>query len=226
MAGPVRKILCAGALLVGKIPVLGYPARELARSMAGTYKERRFLAGLLPSPYISPRAQVRLRGPKSFGRDVFIDDGCVLFAEGASNHLVLGDHVSVYRNTVMHIGGEGGIEIGDDTHIQNDCQFTAFGPLVIGRDVQIAPNCSFYPYDHSFEDMTVPIRKQPLRCKGGIRIGDDAWLGVGVIVLDGVRIGEGAVVGAGSVVTRDIPDRAIAAGSPAKVIAMRGTGTN
>jgi len=47
----------------------------------------------------------------------------------------------------------------------------------------------------------MPIRKQPVKTKGGIVIGDDAWLGVGVIVLDGVKIGKGAVIGAGSVVT-------------------------
>ena len=60
-----------------------------------------------------------------------------------------------------------------------------------------------------------------MQTKGGIVIGDDAWLGVGVIVLDGVKIGKGAVVGAGSVVTRDIPDGAIATGVPARVVKMR-----
>ena len=53
-------------------------------------------------------------------------------------------------------------------------------------------------------------------------MGDDAWLGYGVIVLDGVRIGKGAVVGAGSVVTEDIPDGGIAVGVPARVVKMRG----
>jgi len=50
---------------------------------------------------------------------------------------------------------------------------------------------------------------------------NDAWLGVGVVVLDGVKIGEGAVVGAGSVVTRDVPDNAIAVGIPARVAKTR-----
>jgi acetyltransferase-like isoleucine patch superfamily enzyme len=61
-----------------------------------------------------------------------------------------------------------------------------------------------------------------LQTKGDIVIEDDAWLGVGVVVLDGVRIGKGAVIGAGSVVTRDIPDNAIAVGVPASVVKMRG----
>lgn len=60
-----------------------------------------------------------------------------------------------------------------------------------------------------------------MQTKGGIVIGDDAWLGVGTIVLDGVTIGEGAVVGAGSVVSRDIPAMAVAVGNPAKVVRIR-----
>ena len=65
------------------------------------------------------------------------------------------------------------------------------------------------------------MMEQPIVSKGGINIKNEAWLGYGVIVLDGVTIGEGAVVGAGSVVKDDIPDYAISAGTPAKVKRMR-----
>ena len=52
----------------------------------------------------------------------------------------------------------------------------------------------------------------------GIEIGDDCWLGGGVIVCPGVKIGCRCVIGAGSVVTHDIPDNSVAAGNPARVI--------
>jgi acetyltransferase-like isoleucine patch superfamily enzyme len=84
----------------------------------------------------------------------------------------------------------------------------------------MAPNCSFYPYDHGTAP-GIPMMNQPLTTKGGIFVGDDVWFGVGVTVLDGVHIGNGAVIGAGSVVTHDIPEGAIAAGVPARVIRMR-----
>lgn len=77
-----------------------------------------------------------------------------------------------------------------------------------------------YPYNHGMSP-DVPVRNQPLTSRGGITIGDDAWLGYGVIVLDGVHIGDGAVVAAGAVVVNNIPAMAIAGGVPAKVLRFR-----
>jgi acetyltransferase-like isoleucine patch superfamily enzyme len=55
-----------------------------------------------------------------------------------------------------------------------------------------------------------------------VSIGDDVWIGASVSVLPGVTIGRGAVIGAGAVVTHSIPDWAVAAGQPARVIRLRG----
>lgn len=71
---------------------------------------------------------------------------------------------------------------------------------------------------HNFDDLSQPIKDQ-----GGhfekISIGANSWLGNGAMVM--ANIGEGCVIGAGSVVINDIPDFAIAAGNPAKVIKIR-----
>lgn len=57
--------------------------------------------------------------------------------------------------------------------------------------------------------------------RGDVQIGSDVWLGSGAMILSGVRIGHGAVVAARSVVTRDVPDYAVVAGNPARVVRMR-----
>ena len=65
------------------------------------------------------------------------------------------------------------------------------------------------------------MMEQGVYSQGSIVIGDDVWLGAGAVVLDGVRIGKGCIVGAGAVVTKNLPDYAIAVGVPAKVTKMR-----
>jgi acetyltransferase-like isoleucine patch superfamily enzyme len=80
--------------------------------------------------------------------------------------------------------------------------------------------CVLYFYDHGILP-GMPICKQPGRSRGVIVIDDAAWLGVGVIGLDGVRTGVGAVVGAGSVVMHDVPDDTVAQGVSAGKVMLR-----
>jgi acetyltransferase-like isoleucine patch superfamily enzyme len=72
---------------------------------------------------------------------------------------------------------------------------------------------------HGIADLDVPIRLQPGQV-GRIRIGRDTWIGNGAIVL--ANVGSKCVVGAGSVVVSELPDLAIAAGNPARVLRVRG----
>ena len=64
-----------------------------------------------------------------------------------------------------------------------------------------------------------PYDLDVLTCKP-VEIGDYAWIGAGATVLPGVRVGQHAVIGAASVVTKDVPDYAVAVGNPARVIKM------
>src|SRR5215217_2037629 len=88
-------------------------------------------------------------------------------------------------------------------------------PITIGDDVQIGPNVQLLTPTH-------PVAPGPRREKWEsahpITIGDNVWLGGGVIVLPGVTIGADTVVGAGSVVTRDLPSGVLAVGNPARVV--------
>jgi len=67
----------------------------------------------------------------------------------------------------------------------------------------------------------LPLEAYPWPVKGDTVVGHDVWIGMEALVMPGVRIGHGAVVGARSVVTRDVPDYAVVAGNPARVVRMR-----
>lgn len=206
------------------IPVVGAFTVRLAEWLVGPYKNRRILAQVSSRSYISSRAQIHCRQLK-IGRGCFIDDYVTVFAHQDGGSITLGDRVHLYRGTIVEVGRGGSVIIGDDTHIQSDCNLKGFlGNLIVGRNVQMAPGCGFSPYEHGFEDLSTPIQKQPITSAGDIVLEDDVWLGLGVKVLDGVRIGRGAVIGAGAVVTKDVPPYAIAAGVPARIIRMRGQG--
>ena len=88
-------------------------------------------------------------------------------------------------------------------------------PIVIGADCQIGPNVQLLTPIHPIEPQP---RRDKLEAARPITIGDNVWLGGGVIVCPGVTIGDNVVIGAGSVVTRDIPANTIAVGNPARAI--------
>ena len=203
------------------ITALGRMATRMATLFSPPYFGRHDLRWMNPKGYISPRAEI-CHSSFTFGRNIFIDDCVVIYLDREGGPVKMADCVSIHRYSIIHTGFGGSLTIGADTHIQDRCDLEAYlSPIVIGSNVQIAPNCSLLSFDHCFRPGEL-ISKQPLQTKGGIVVGDDVWLGSSVIVLDGVKIGRGAVIGAGSVVTHDIPDEAIAVGNPARVIKYRG----
>ena len=204
--------------------VMGRISMWVAGWFERPYKCRLRLSRYCEFGYVSAKAQIAHRH-LTLGRHIFLGDGVVIceeqYGSDDAGRIHLGDRVQLYKDVIIETGANGAVTIGDETHIQTRCLFAGFlSEIRIGRRVDIASNCVFYCYDHQ----TLPeraIRQQPLTSKGPIIVGDDVWLGTGVIVLAGVTIGDGAIVGAGSVVTKSIPAGAIAVGSPAKVIRMR-----
>jgi maltose O-acetyltransferase len=91
--------------------------------------------------------------------------------------------------------------------------------ITIGDDVQIGPNVQLLTPTHPLE---AEPRRQKWEAAEPITIGDNVWLGGGVIVCPGVTIGADTVVGAGAVVTRDLPAGALALGNPARVVRQLG----
>ena len=113
----------------------------------------------------------------------------------------------------------GHIQIGEDTRLNRGCTLTSYAQIRIDDFTIIGEFVSIRDANHGLK-RGEPMRYQPHTCKP-ILVGRDVWIGRGSCILPGVTIGEGAVIGANSVVTRDVPDFAIAAGVPAKVIKMR-----
>jgi maltose O-acetyltransferase len=87
--------------------------------------------------------------------------------------------------------------------------------VTIGDDVQVGPNVQLLTATHPLEPGP---RRDKWEAAEPIVIGDNVWLGGGVIVCPGVTIGADTVVGAGSVVVRDLPPGVVAVGSPARVV--------
>ncbi len=214
-------------LVLARLPLVGGLCLRLACLLVGPYKDRRLLIRLSGRSFVSPFADIRCPDLQ-LGQRVFIDDHVTIYAHrGGAEHsrVQLGDDSSLQRYTILELIQGGNISIGRNTHIQSGCNLTAAkGSIRIGDNVQLAPRCALYPYQHGFSDPQTPIAQQPITSKGDIVIENGAWLGVGVIVLDGVIIGQGAIIGAGAVVTTSIPPLAIAAGVPARVIGQRTLG--
>lgn len=107
------------------------------------------------------------------------------------------------------------IEIGDDFYANYNCIVLDVAKVTIGNNVMLAPNVAIYTAGHPIHPES---RKSGYEYGIPITIGDNVWIGGNVVVNPGVNIGDNAVIGAGSIVTRDIPDNAIAVGNPCRVV--------
>jgi maltose O-acetyltransferase len=122
-------------------------------------------------------------------------EGCVCHWNAELKYpenIILGHRVVIGINAV--IGAKSTVTLGDDVRISRDVMIETAG-------------LDFINYPPPYKHYSNPIEIQ-----------DGAWIGARAIILGGVTIGKGAIIAAGSVVTRDIPDGAVVAGSPAKAV--------
>ena len=128
-----------------------------------------------------------------------------------------GAGVIIKRNAYFGTGR--GLQIGNNSQLGHNCIVPA--DLIMGDDVIMGPEVTIWAVSHDFSSPTKPIREQPSTETRPPIIGNDVWIGQRVIIMPGTRIGSHAVVGAGAIVTHDVPDWAVVAGNPARIIKFR-----
>ena len=128
-----------------------------------------------------------------------------------------GKNINIERKADFGKGND--IVIGDNSGLGVNCEVR--GPLVIGANVMMGPDVRIMTAKHDTSRTDIPMCQQGHLPKQKVVIGDDVWIGAGVIILPGLTIGSGSIIGAGAVVTKDVPEYAVVAGVPAKVIKYR-----
>ncbi len=114
----------------------------------------------------------------------------------------------------------GQLEIGAKTVVGQECTFSTYESISLGRECIVADRSMFIDFDHAVMLIETPIRQQGLYSRP-VRVGHNVWVGYGACFLRGTTTGDNAIVGTYAVVTKDLPDNAVAAGVPARVVRLR-----
>ena len=112
------------------------------------------------------------------------------------------------------------IELGNHSHINQGCILDARGGIKIGNNVSISHHVTLMTGSHDINSPDFKYTCAP------IVVDDYAFIGVNATILQGVTIGKGAVVCAGAIVTKNVPEYAIVASIPAKIIGYRNDSLN
>ncbi|RZS39027.1 acetyltransferase-like isoleucine patch superfamily enzyme [Herbihabitans rhizosphaerae] len=156
---------------------------------------------------------VILRGMVFLGKDV------ELHCRPGFGRLEVGRWVHIGDGNAIRCH-EGSLRIGDKAVFGRQNVVNCYLDIELGAATLVADWVYICDFDHVTDDITVPIKDQGI-AKAPVRIGPDTWVGTKVSVLKGTRVGRGCVLGAHAVVRGDIPDYAIAVGTPARVVRDR-----
>lgn len=137
----------------------------------------------------------------------------------------IGDHCVIGQEVTLTAGMTPGLDLGDDTVLKlgngvvvgRGSHLVADTSVTLGDDVFCGPYVYITSTNHSYDDPGEPVGRQWPRT-APVEIGPGSWLGAGAVVLPGARLGRNVVVAAGSVVRGEVPDHAVVAGAPARVV--------
>jgi len=130
------------------------------------------------------------------------------------NAFKLGAHSTIESFSVVN-NGVGDVAIGE--HCTVGIGSVVIGPVTIGSDVIIAQHVVMSGLNHVYEDVTLPIHRQPVTTRP-IVIEEECWIGANAVITAGVTVGRHSVVAGGSVVTKDVPPYSVVGGNPARIL--------
>ena len=157
----------------------------------------------------------------------------LIYFKKIRNSIVLSMHVRIERSKCVRLGNEvyinsdvwlntmaedAMLEISDGVYIGRFVQINCMKSIHIGKNVMLADRVYIADNSHCFDKRDIPISQQGFQFRGEVMLADGCWIGCGAVIMPGVKVGKNAVVGANAVVTKDVPDFAIVAGVPAKII--------
>lgn len=107
------------------------------------------------------------------------------------------------------------VHFGSGIYANSNLTLVDDGNIYIGDKVMFGPNVTIATASHPINP---ELRDKGLQFNKDVYIGENTWIGAGVVIVPGVHVGKNTVIGAGSVITKDIPDNVIAVGNPCRVI--------
>ena len=151
------------------------------------------------------------------GPGTVIEEGVLVFNPG---HVRLGADVYVGHRAMLKGDTRGELVVEDGAWIGQDCYLHSAGGIRIGARTGVGPRVMILTSTHEETPWPAPIVDAPLRF-APVEVGPGCDVGIGAILLPGTRLGSGVQVGAGAVVTGAVPDGAIVAGVPARILRRR-----
>lgn len=161
--------------------------------------------------------RARSGGRVEFDEPVYFGPSCA-FEVARDASFAAGQRVHFRRNCMVEVNGSGRVEVGADTTFTYNVVIQCSTSIRIGERCAIGASL-IVDGSHRFRDLDTPVLEQGYDFRP-ITIGDDAWIGIGAVIM--ADVGDRAVVGANAVVVDPVPPYTVVGGVPARVLSTFG----